>query len=63
MREDWTVQIFDSPEDAEEAERSENLKRTGVERMRLLPAISTPNAEGSEPGLRGPYQILNRPQR
>ena len=63
MREGWTVRIFDSVEEADEAERVENLARTGVERIRMLTAISTPDAERRQPGFPGPHQVLDGPAR
>ena len=60
MREGWTVQIFESVEAAEIADREENLRRTGVERIRLLTAISTPDDARREPRPRT-FQILDYP--
>ena len=64
MRDGWTIRVFDSFEEAEDADRVENLARTGRERIQLLTAISTPNVDGSQPRFPGSYQILvDGPQR
>lgn len=63
MREGWQYRIFDSFEEAEEADRLENLARTGRERIQILTAISTPDPYGFQPGLRSSYQILDGPER
>ncbi len=63
MRIGWTLRAFDSVEEADEAARVENLGRGGVERIRILTAISTPDAERREPGFPGPHQILDGPAR
>ena len=61
MREGWTIQVFDSFEAADAADREENMKRTGLDRIRILTAISTPDAEGPEPRLPRPNQLLDFP--
>jgi hypothetical protein len=63
MREGWTIQIFDSFEDPEEAKRAENLSRSGRERIRILTDISTPNDKRTERGLPILYELLDGPKR
>ena len=63
MREGWKVQIFDTVEEVDVADRLENLARTVRERIRLLSAISAPNAERPQPRIPGSQQILDGPQR
>ncbi len=60
---DETVRVFDSVEKADEANRRENLERSGEERVRVLTAIVCGANGRSKPRLSGSYRILHVPPR
>lgn len=62
-RKGWRVEIFDSFEDTQEADRKANLALTGIERIRILTATSTPKCDGPQPPFPSTFEILDGPSR
>lgn len=60
LRSGWNVEVFTSPEEADASAREENLRRTGIERVRILTYISNPAAVRSNRS-HWTYEVLEIP--
>jgi hypothetical protein len=58
-----TLQMFDSVEEADEANRIANRKLTGIERVRMLTAIIGGGHARSQSRLSGSYRFIDVPRR
>jgi len=60
---EFTLEVFSSPAEADEANRAKYRAMTGEERLRMLTAIVGGDHERTEPRLPGPYRVFHVPQR
>jgi|GEM_PF-5079189 len=59
---EFTLEVFSSPVEADEANRKKNRMMTGEERLRMLTAIVGGDHERPEPRLPGPYRVIHVPR-